>query len=519
MSAAGISGPGEWSPQGWQRLKTIFSAALEREEASRDAYLREACAGDPELLDQCRRLLQEAGRADDFLSSPPALPPRAVPAPQLEPGQLLAGRFRIVRFLARGGMGDVYESEDLELNARVALKRIRSELAANPQVLAQFKQEVRAARRVSHLNACRIFDLEKHVGAESGEIFFLTMELLEGQTLARRLKQEGPLTAGETLPLIEQMAAALESAHQQGVIHRDFKPGNVMLVEGAEGGVRAVVTDFGLAVWRRGGAGNPALAAGTPAYMAPEQRRGQAISEATDVYALGLVIGAMVGGRRLAAADGAAARVHLPQACRGWQPIVDRCLEEDPWRRYRSPLEVARALRKRAGRAAWKPGARRLLAQAALLAMAVWILAAAPLPKVASGPAAAPPGLMANRQVHDGGAGGFAAPSPDGKSLVITNWKNGNLALLDLASGKIRDLTRKQGGWNRSIDAARGAVFSRRGDRIAYAWSGADKGGVSRRGTKWRSRPAALCRARPAGMHAARLVGGRLARPVAALAV
>jgi hypothetical protein len=151
------------------------------------------------------------------------------------PGELLAGRFTIVRFIARGGMGEVYEAEDRELRERVALKTIRPEIAGDPRAIERFKREIHLSRQVTHPNVCRIYDLFHHSvppgpDRPGGEVTFLSMEHLAGETLAARLKGRGRMSAEEALPIVTQMASALAAAHEAGVIHRDFKSQNVILV-------------------------------------------------------------------------------------------------------------------------------------------------------------------------------------------------------------------------------------------------------------------------------------------------
>ncbi len=288
--------------------------------------------------------------------------------PALSVGRLLAGRFRIVRFIARGGMGDVYEAEDLELHEHVALKTVRSEIAAAEPTMARFKREVHLARRVTHPNVCRIFDLFHDV-VRSEKITFLTMELLKGQTLRERLSK-GRMNPDEALPIIRQMAAGLAAAHKAGVIHRDFKSSNVMLAPVApvapvddDGRLfRAVVTDFGLA--RPAPAqevmatlSNPADVLGTPAYMAPEQLENGKITSATDVYAFGLVMYEMVAGTLpfpgetgLAAAlkrlqgPPPSPRVHAPELDTTWEATILRCLAHDPAGRFNNLDDVVKTL-------------------------------------------------------------------------------------------------------------------------------------------------------------------------------
>ena len=173
-------------------------------------------------------------------------------------GEVVAFRFRIVRYLAKGGMGELYEAEDLELHERVALKTILSHVSNDERSIVRFKREVHLARQVTHPNVCRIYDVFRHrctaspTDSRADEIVFLAMELLHGETLAEKLQRDGRFSTAELLPVVRQMAAGLTSAHRVGVVHRDFKSQNVMLVKPARGEeeMRVVVTDFGLA-WRQ----------------------------------------------------------------------------------------------------------------------------------------------------------------------------------------------------------------------------------------------------------------------------
>ena len=354
------------TPGNWDELKRIFSEALERPAGARGKFLEQACGDDAELKAAVERLLHQHEKAADFLSTPAvqiAPDESAAAPPRFPPGRTLAGRFRIVRLIGRGGMGEVYEAEDLELGDHVALKTIRADIAADKTVLALFKREIQSARRVTHPNVCRTFDLAQDIDPENGGVTnFLTMELLEGDVLSHRLRTQGPFSPADALPLIEQIAAALQAAHDAGVIHRDFKPGNVILAPGASGTVlRAVITDFGLALPSHRPetepTDEPAVAGGTPGFMAPEQAAGGPVTPAADVYAFGLVIAEMVGGRRARTAasrllsrfGGKASRgrteIRLPGSSAAWTDVLKKCVEPDPDRRYQRPVEVALALR------------------------------------------------------------------------------------------------------------------------------------------------------------------------------
>jgi serine/threonine protein kinase len=279
----------------WVHLKRIFEAVQSRPLAERAGAIRALANGDQELELAAKDLLAADESAGAFLQTPAAdlhRPLAKERLPCLTPGNVISKRFEILRFLNRGGMGDVYEAWDTELKDRIALKTIRSHIAQDSRVIERFKREVKQARVISHSNVCRVYDLVCHRQTAGEQIWFLTMELLEGQTLLERLRQHGPLKPSIALKLIEQIVAGLAAAHDLGIVHRDFKSSNVMLVETGVGQTRAVVTDFGLALdvsSARAGPPEPA-GQGTPAYMAPEQRRNAQIGVAADQYALGIVI-------------------------------------------------------------------------------------------------------------------------------------------------------------------------------------------------------------------------------------
>src|SRR5580704_17622125 len=229
------------------------------------------------------------------------------------PNQLLAGRFKIIRFDARGGMGEVYEAEDEELHERVAVKTARFENQQTTHDIERFRREIQLARKVTHPNVCRTFDVFRH-GLHSADtpqtqVLIVSMEWLAGETLDKRIRGGGRFSAAEALPLIAQLCAGLGAAHQVGVVHRDFKSSNVMLVRSPAGTgssekgrsktTRAVITDFGLAhalEYERGTLASLGELVGTPVCMAPEQSEGGEITPATDFYALGVVICEMLTG-------------------------------------------------------------------------------------------------------------------------------------------------------------------------------------------------------------------------------
>ncbi len=283
----------------------------------------------------------------------------APPPPTFGAGDVLAARYVVHAFLAQGGMGEVYEVEDRVLRERVALKTVRPEVARDDSAIERFKREIQLARKVTHPNVCRIFDLGQHL-PEGGrqEVLFLTMELLPGETLAARLKRGGALAPEEALPIARQVLGGLAAAHEKGIVHRDLKPGNVILTGGKD---RAVVTDFGLARAEGMEAGHLTLTAagvlGTPAYLAPEQVQGGDVTPAVDIYAFGIVLYEMLTGKvpfvgdtalsiavkRLQEAP-ASPRLHAPGLDPRLEAVILRCLAREPAARYRTALEVDRAL-------------------------------------------------------------------------------------------------------------------------------------------------------------------------------
>jgi eukaryotic-like serine/threonine-protein kinase len=295
-------------------------------------------------------------------------PPKQQPAaaarrPELRTfaaGQLVARRYRIVRFIARGAMGQVYEAEDLELRERVALKTLPPEMLAVPEALERLRREVHLARRVTHPNACRLFHLERHEAPGQAPILFLTMELLDGETLSAHLRRGGRLEPDQALPLVRQMAEALQAMHDAGVVHCDFKSGNVMLVPSAAG-LRAAITDFGLAsgdpAQTRNEAEDTDTLFGTPAYMAPEQVVGKPATPASDLYALGVVMYEMLTGQRPYTGSSmmsvalkrleqapSSPQTHVPGLDPRWEAAILRCLEREPEKRFAHTSELLRAL-------------------------------------------------------------------------------------------------------------------------------------------------------------------------------
>ena len=341
----------------WQRIQDLFAAALEQPVNARSAFLDDACGGDSKFRDQVDSLLLVHDQTSDLDNIPTSwLGVLARPEQPRLAGEVIAGRYRIESLLGRGGMSEVYEAWDSELSIGVALKMLNMAAGAE-RALQRLKLEGLLARSVSHSNVCRVYDLGRHDDGKQ-TLWFLTMEILRGETLSERLQQRGRLPQEEGQRLAAQMAAGLGAAHHAGIVHRDFKPSNVMLV-GDAGRELAVVTDFGVARALSVQANGPEpgqVILGTPAYMAPEQALGEDVGPKADIYALGLVLYEMATGqlpfvgaglemaRRRITEPAPSPRKILPEIDSRWESVILRCLEREPRQRFARAEDVADAL-------------------------------------------------------------------------------------------------------------------------------------------------------------------------------
>jgi tetratricopeptide (TPR) repeat protein len=397
---------------GWQRVKEIFAEASDLPAGERAAHVHRAAAGDQAVEHEVLRLLRLDEGAEEWMAGLRPSTEVVQSAAELHaffPGQVLFARYEIQQFLAVGGMGEVYSAHDLQLDQRIAIKVIAGELATADQ-LSLLKREVQAARRIQHANVCRVFDLVQTEVARGRGAVFLTMELLEGETLSQKLHREGALTERQAMPLIRQMVAALSAAHQAGVIHGDFKSSNVMIVPREGGSARAVVTDFGLARRMAPGRGQTLLSSslsrlagyGTPAYMSPEQIQGGKASQAADIYALGVVLYEMLTGELPYGEDSPLAMAVKksreppvapeslsPALRRTWSAAILKCMAAEPARRFPDVREVLTHLETRTRRGLWwkliRRRHRRLLrigaavaGVAAVIVLARWLWPAEP---------------------------------------------------------------------------------------------------------------------------------------------
>ncbi len=335
----------------WERIEKLYQAALERPPGERAAFLEEACAGDEGLRRELESLLAHRERAASFLAAPVVDWPvgtfgeDSVPALGDEDSSMVGktiAHYKVLEKLGKGGMGEVWKARDQKLGREVAIKTLPEEFARDEERLARFKREAKLLASLNHPNVAAIYGLE-----EDNRTRFLVLELVEGETLAERLKS-GPIPVEESLGLALQIAEALEAAHEKGVIHRDLKPGNIKVTPAG----KVKVLDFGLAktlvtsdpeatsttAWVGTEAG---AVLGTPGYMSPEQALGQSVDARTDIWALGCVLYEMLSGAK--AFDGNTAARVLSQVVKSnpdWdrlphnvglrvRALLVRCLEKD----------------------------------------------------------------------------------------------------------------------------------------------------------------------------------------------
>jgi len=311
----------------WTRLKALFQGALDQPAHARERWLRDAAAGNVELLQEAQALIDAHETAGTFLDEPPAIEVDDLLG--LTAGSQI-GAYRVIEEIGRGGMGVVYLAEDQRLGRRVALKSLPPPLARDPTFRERLRREARAAATISHPAVAVVYSLEEIDGH-----LLIASEYVRGHTLRAELAR-GPIDDRRAVAIATDIAKALAAAHAAGVVHRDLKPENVLITD--EGAVKVV--DFGIAhvegleatrLTRDGGL------VGTPAYMSPEQLAGRTVDARSDIYSAGVVLAEMVGGGHPLSSPAA----QLPTSL---APIVQRCLQHSPTGRFASATELLRAL-------------------------------------------------------------------------------------------------------------------------------------------------------------------------------
>ena len=486
----------EMTNERWMRTEDLYHAALALPVAERDAFLAKACPDDDALRQDVESLLKEA--VDDaFLASSPIVTPAHLLA-EAALGEMTGrtlGEYRLEAFLGAGGMGDVYRARDTTLERDVAIKILPRAFTSNPNRLARFEREARLLAAINHPHICAIHGIEEVEGLR-----FLVLELVEGRTLAdtlaeapRRSSESVGLPLEDGLCIAQQIANALEVAHEKGIIHRDLKPANIMIT--AAGVVK--VLDFGLAKSvtsesRTGAAahdrisGGTALGAvmGTDAYMSPEQASGKPVDRRTDIWAFGVVLFEMVTGQRpflgetitetLAAVlktepDWAALPSTVPPEIRR---LLRLCLQKDPKRRLQwigdarvpiedllsgvavEPVATSHSVVRRGSAVAW------IVASALAAAIAgtvAWNLKTAELPVTRLGLT-----LPTGQRLDGSGGGHILALSPNSAQIAFVA---SPLAIYLRSMGKdgVTAISGTEG-----FRAVREPVFSPDGSSIAF---------------------------------------------------
>ena len=443
------------SPEKWARVRELFEGAMALPAELRSAHIAAASGEDHILRDEVELLLASYERANNFLGTQDALTTIDAIRTSLEGCRL--GPYQLGPRLGAGGMGEVYKAKDTRLDRTVAIKVLPAQAAAAPQARERFEREARAVAALNHPHICTLYDVGSHDGVD-----FLVMEYLDGVTLTC------PLPVSDVITLGSDIAGALAAAHRQGILHRDLKPGNVMI---SSNGVKLL--DFGLAKSTQSDISvtQTGVVVGTVAYMSPEQVNGQPLDARSDIFSFGTLLYEMVsgtaafGGKTAGQVMSAILREDPPPLAESpLEPIVRKCLAKDPDQRYRTMDEVRAALEgtelHRTGgspavaaiasrnQQVMAPVARARVSRTATVLLAVLLVFGAGLTWWTVGHRTEDTPLdLSFRQITSLGNVIEAALSPDGRSLAFVTDTQGDRRLMmrDLAGGPTIELARGPG--------------------------------------------------------------------------
>jgi Tol biopolymer transport system component len=402
----------------WKEIQELYEGAVALPPEKRADFLAQACPADAGLRGEVQSLLAQP--ADSFLESAPVSAIKT-----LSPGAKL-GNFEIVELIGRGGMGEVYRARDSRLKRDVAIKVLPAGLARDPDRIARFEREARAAGALNHPNIVAVYEIGR-----DDDTYWIATELVAGEPLASAIER-CPLGVPRAVEIATQIAEGLAAAHAAGIVHRDLKPANIMVARDG----RVKILDFGLALRQRTSQDSTTMhmtdegtVLGTAGYMSPEQVRGETVDQRSDLFSFGVILYEMLGGKRAFAGASSVEVMHailkedppeLPAAVPpALDRIVRRCLQKDRERRFQTaadlgwalqPLPLSAAQVERPKRSAWWKWA--ILGAATTAAIAVyWLGVRHPSPSA--------PAEFVLRRLTDGAAlTRHAVISPDGKLVA-----------------------------------------------------------------------------------------------------